>query len=243
MTPKLDKLEIEYNRLEANYQRKLVTNADFDASISLLRALMKERAAMQAASLPPKEFTDEQGRLWKLSDYGYTTASDIRLHLRRSIMFGSQEMQAAALPASQPVDAAYGYASRLFKHLAPQCEPLSTTLGVLTQLDNFIAGLLQPQPVDAGLVEKLEARIEQNHRMNAANPLHAGGMFENNGLRYAIALIRQKAITRPQLESGVLKDLQMWLQIIADESTDESSRINAAEALARIEALVEEVKV
>ena len=44
-----------------------------------------------------------------------------------------------------PEDKAYGYASRLFKHLAPQCTPLPTTLGVLTQLDNYIAGLREPK--------------------------------------------------------------------------------------------------
>ncbi len=42
-------------------------------------------------------------------------------------------------------DKAYGYASRLFKHLAPQCTPLPDTLGVLTQLDNYITGLREPK--------------------------------------------------------------------------------------------------
>ena len=34
----------------------------------------------------------------------------------------------------------YGYLSRLFKHLAPQCEPLPDMLGLCTQIDNLIAG-------------------------------------------------------------------------------------------------------
>ena len=35
---------------------------------------------------------------------------------------------------------ALGYAQRLFKAVAPRCEPLVNILGVLTQIDNFIAG-------------------------------------------------------------------------------------------------------
>jgi len=35
---------------------------------------------------------------------------------------------------------AYGYASRLFKSLAPQCEPLPDLMGVLTQIDNWCVG-------------------------------------------------------------------------------------------------------
>ncbi len=34
----------------------------------------------------------------------------------------------------------YGYLARLFKHLAPQCEPLPDLLGLCTQIDNLIAG-------------------------------------------------------------------------------------------------------
>lgn len=44
-----------------------------------------------------------------------------------------------------PQDKAYGYARRLFKHLAPQCKPLPDTLGVLKQLDNYITGLREPK--------------------------------------------------------------------------------------------------
>ena len=35
---------------------------------------------------------------------------------------------------------AYGYLSRLFVHLAPQCTPLPTLMGICTQIDNLIAG-------------------------------------------------------------------------------------------------------
>jgi hypothetical protein len=35
---------------------------------------------------------------------------------------------------------AVGYATRLFKTVAPQCEPLPNISGLLTQLDNYIAG-------------------------------------------------------------------------------------------------------
>jgi hypothetical protein len=33
------------------------------------------------------------------------------------------------------------YLSRLFKSLAPQCEPLSDLRGLVTQIDNYIAGM------------------------------------------------------------------------------------------------------
>ncbi len=36
---------------------------------------------------------------------------------------------------------AHAYLSRLFKHYAPQCEPLDTLLGVCTQIDNLLVGL------------------------------------------------------------------------------------------------------
>lgn len=49
--------------------------------------------------------------------------------------------QSIAAPMRESGDPAYEYACRLFKTLAPQCEPLPNTLGVLTQLDNYIAGL------------------------------------------------------------------------------------------------------
>lgn len=38
-------------------------------------------------------------------------------------------------------DDGYRQAVTLFKTVAPQCEPLDTTAGVITQIDNYIAGL------------------------------------------------------------------------------------------------------
>jgi len=57
-----------------------------------------------------------------------------------------------------PQDNAYGYASRLFKHLAPQCIPLPDTLGVLTQLDNYITGLREPNR------EFVAAKVPEEHQ-------------------------------------------------------------------------------
>jgi hypothetical protein len=46
---------------------------------------------------------------------------------------------------SKPEDrAALAYAKRLFQSIAPQCEPASDLLGVITQLDNAIYGLRNP---------------------------------------------------------------------------------------------------
>lgn len=36
---------------------------------------------------------------------------------------------------------AYGYLSRVFEVVAPQCKPLPTLMGLCTQIDNYIAGL------------------------------------------------------------------------------------------------------
>lgn len=49
------------------------------------------------------------------------------------------------------MDEAYGYAQRLatslwedyYKDAAPDWKPLDTTLGVLTQIDNMVAGILK----------------------------------------------------------------------------------------------------
>lgn len=37
-------------------------------------------------------------------------------------------------------DEAYLYAKSLFKHVAPQCEPMDNLPGLMSQLDNYIAG-------------------------------------------------------------------------------------------------------
>lgn len=62
----------------------------------------------------------------------------------------------ASVKQNEP-DEAYGYASRLFKILAPQCEPLNTTLGILTQLDNYIAGLRSSKTIS---LSELRSRIK-----------------------------------------------------------------------------------
>jgi len=48
---------------------------------------------------------------------------------------------------------AWGYASRLFKSLAPHCEPLDHIIGVLTQIDNWSTGVCPTEERDA-LAEK-----------------------------------------------------------------------------------------
>lgn len=39
------------------------------------------------------------------------------------------------------LEQARGYAERLFRSWAPQCEPLPDLLGLLTQIDNYVTGL------------------------------------------------------------------------------------------------------
>ena len=56
---------------------------------------------------------------------------------REAYLSDLREAIAAIVDAGE----AYGYGSRLFPHLAPQCEPLPTLAGLMTQLDNYIAGI------------------------------------------------------------------------------------------------------
>lgn len=60
---------------------------------------------------------------------------------------------------------AYGYLSRLFLHCAPQCEVLPSLLGVCTQIDNYIAGLSEP---NVELKQRLTDAIEERDRLRAA---------------------------------------------------------------------------
>jgi hypothetical protein len=63
-----------------------------------------------------------------------------------------QGLQVDAPPAAQRQPDAYGYAKRLavaiweqhYKDVAPQWNPLDDLMGVLTQIDNMIAGLVTP---------------------------------------------------------------------------------------------------
>lgn len=50
----------------------------------------------------------------------------------------------------------HGYASRLFKSLAPQCEPLDTVTGVISQLDNYICGLRADLAGEKAKAERLK---------------------------------------------------------------------------------------
>ena len=50
------------------------------------------------------------------------------------------------------LEEAYGYASRLFKSLAPQCEVLPDIMGVLTQIDNWCSA---PHKQNNGLEDAL----------------------------------------------------------------------------------------
>jgi len=58
-------------------------------------------------------------------------------------------------------DACYGYAAHLFKLVAPQCEPLPYLLGVLTQLDNYIAGLREDLKGDRSATPEEEQHFLQ----------------------------------------------------------------------------------
>lgn len=75
----------------------------------------------------------------------------------------AEHWNARALPAlPSEAEQAYGYLSRLFKEVAPQCEPLPNLLGVCTQIDNYIAGLraLPAQPDRGGELARIWTQIE-----------------------------------------------------------------------------------
>lgn len=55
---------------------------------------------------------------------------------------------------------AYGYLSRLFLSLAPQCVALPTLTGLATQLDNYIAG----QQEDLASARQRQRELEQRER-------------------------------------------------------------------------------
>jgi hypothetical protein len=52
---------------------------------------------------------------------------------------------------------ALGYLTRLFQHLAPQCEPLPDVAGLATQIDNYIAA--EHQKLATGDTER--SRLQQ----------------------------------------------------------------------------------
>ncbi len=76
---------------------------------------------------------------------------------------------------------AYGYASRLFKLLAPQCEPLDTTAGVLTQLDNYIAGLNQAELTEDGKFNVLPPLVRAQHNYIKELQAYISGLKEGGG--------------------------------------------------------------
>jgi len=63
---------------------------------------------------------------------------------------------------------AWGYASRLFKSLAPQCEPLDHIMGVLTQINNWSTGTCPKEELAAlraenqRLVERKQELVGEN---------------------------------------------------------------------------------
>lgn len=99
----------------------------------------------------------------------------------------------AAIAAMTPKqDKAYEYACYLFKLYAPQCAPLSDTVGVLTQIDNYIAGLHSPKQQDGGLVEKIRA---------AKNP-DPKNVGYNQGLETAIEICQQHTAEQSVMGEG-----------------------------------------
>ena len=69
-------------------------------------------------------------------------------------------LESENLALKEERDEAIGYTSRLFKILAPQCTPQHTVMGLILQLDNYIAG----QSKKLELAEKVvEVAISMNH--------------------------------------------------------------------------------
>lgn len=60
---------------------------------------------------------------------------------------------------SDEPEEAYGYLVRLFRRVAPQCEPLGSVIGLATQIDNYIAGLHADRAADAGTIKLANATL------------------------------------------------------------------------------------
>lgn len=45
---------------------------------------------------------------------------------------------------NKELEDSYQYLARLLRHAAPQCEPLPELLGLCTQIDNLLAGMVKP---------------------------------------------------------------------------------------------------
>lgn len=55
---------------------------------------------------------------------------------------------------------AYGYLSRLFKNIAPQCEPMEKLIFLCTQIDNYIAGTNEKLTAAEARVKGLEEVVD-----------------------------------------------------------------------------------
>jgi hypothetical protein len=64
--------------------------------------------------------------------------------------------------AAYSTNNAIGYLSRLFKQVAPECEPLSDIMGLCTQIDNYIAGLTTK-------LDRIEKERAEAHELLDAN--------------------------------------------------------------------------
>ncbi len=74
--------------------------------------------------------------------------------LRWDYEFDEAKVKAALSPDAgshlltpEQVNQAYAYACRLFKHYAPQCECLPDLMGVISQLDNLLYGMVWKEQV------------------------------------------------------------------------------------------------
>lgn len=121
------------------------------------------------AALPPLDGQDDAS-FWHTVADGMSHHPECRNHFsgdpngRECLRCECERLRAALPPpADQPSDEAaraYGYLSRLFKHCAPQCEPLPDLMGLCTQIDNLIAGLRQ-RPADPPALVALVQRFKE----------------------------------------------------------------------------------
>lgn len=137
---------------------------------------LASRAGRVADQSPTKTMREEFEKWW----CGLLAADELIAPPVKNSCFHA--WQAATTVERKQNDDAYGYASRLFKYLAPQCEPLSTLPGILTQLDNYITGQRKRS-------EKLEAALSD--LVGNYSEMTSQNSFENRVFNGRVARARQ----------------------------------------------------
>ena len=119
-----------------------------------------------------------------------------------------------------------GYARRLFKHYAPQCEPMPTLPGVLSQLDNLIAGFASRNMVPAEFFEipgVVAGPVAARRRQEIREDLDARGETPEHriaDLEARLARAEQRAKNAEHQTEQVMQGNNAWRDAAAQAERD-----------------------